>query len=166
MSTQVGKGHGFSLYGTLIDTVSGAYYNTRTNLQSIRVGTNGELDQIIGQTGEVNSLLFSGDFLEMTCEVIPESATQLGAYQGAKIPPRGTGFNASAFGKTPEGTIVNIPMGPFTNSGVNNTGSGVTDSQPWIFISGEVNAPANGKWSMNWTLHRYPGITSATAISS
>ena len=164
--TQVGKGHAHDLGGTLIDLVSGAYFNTRTNLQSIRASTNGELDQIVGQTGDVNSLIFSGDFIEMTCEVLPEGATLTAAYQGVTIPARGTGFNASGFGTLPSGTIINIPIGPFTNSGINNTGSGVTDTQPWIFISGEFNAPAAGKWSMTWTLRRYPSITSATAISS
>ena len=164
--TMVGKAHAFALRGTLIETVSGATYNARTNLQSIRVGTNGELDQIIGQTGDINALLFSGDFLEMTCEVIPEGATQVAAYLGCTIPKRGTGFNATSFGANQAGTITNIPIGPFENSGVNNSGSGVTDTQPWIFISGEINAPNNNKWSMTWTLRRYPGITVATSITA
>ena len=165
--TQVGKGHAHDLGGTLIDLISGTHYNARTNLQSIRVSTNGELDQIIGQSGDVNSLIFSGDFLEMTCEVLPEGASLTLAYEGVKIPARGTGFDATGFGTLPSATIVYIPIGPFLTSGVNNTGTSVaSDTQPWIFISGEFNAPAAGKWSMTWTLRRYPSITSATAISS
>lgn len=167
MPTQTGKGHANTLYGALIDTVSGDYYNTRVNLQSIRVSTNGELDQIISQTGDVASLIFSGDFLEMTCEVIPEGATQVAAYQGVKVPARGTGFNASGFGTNSDGTVTPIPLGPFSFSGINNIGATAAGNpQPWIFISGEINAPASGKWSMNWTLRRYPSITSSTPITA
>jgi len=156
-NTQVGKGYKVGLSGALLDTTSGTYYTAKINIQSVRVSTNGELDQIVAQDGDIKGLIATGDFLEATFEVIPEGATQADALTGCRIPARLKAFSASGFG--------NIPLGPFLNSGINTTGSSVTDTQPWIFISGDINGPANGKWSMTWVMRRFPSITNSTPIT-
>ena len=162
----VGKGHAFSLDGFLVNDSLGTY-TSRLNLQSVRVSTNGEVDQIVGQSGEIESVMFTGDFLEASFEVIPEGATLANAYLGCAIPQRGTRFTATGFGTKPDGTITLVPIGPFLNSGVNSSGTSVTDTQPWVFISGELNAGVNGKWTASWTMRRYPNVTvsAITAIS-
>lgn len=162
MGTQIGKGHALALTGTLVDLVSGAYYSTRVNLQSVRISTAGDLIETKDQSGEVSGLTALGDYLEAEFEVLPEGATLDAAWEGLKMPPRLTGFNASGFGGGN-----NLPFGPFLIDGFNSTGTGVsTDTMPWIFISGSVNGTNTGHWTMTWTMRRYKSITAANVISS
>lgn len=160
---QYGRGHAETLSGALMELASGTFYAARINLQSAKFSVAGGLDEI-KESGQIKSLIFSGDYLEAVFEVLPEAAaSQSAAYQyGCSMPARGTAFNASGFGP------VAIPLGPFTVSGINNSGSSPspgTDTMPWFFINGELNAMSDGKWTASWTMRRYKNITSGTAVT-
>ena len=159
---QIGKGHAFSLKGALIDKATGAYYATRVILNSCRIRLSGEWTEIKDQTGEINSFITSGDALEAVFEVIPQGATQILAFAGASLPPRGTDFDATGFGTNSAGTLTRIPMGPFLTDGFNNDD---TNLQEWYFYDGEVTATNTGHWTAQWTMRRYFNVSGAAVAT-
>lgn len=152
MATQVGTAHIFGTPATVgIASLTG--YIT-PNVQTLDLSHNSDIDKIKSQTGEVSGIISSGDSIECEFNFIPEGTTTLNAKLSAGIP-------ASLSGITITGLPI-IAFGPFTDAF--NTNSGNT--QPWIYEGGgKIKGASDGKWTAIFTLHRYIGITSASALS-
>jgi len=167
MATQYGAAQNHSLSGFLLDLATGTKYLANCNWQSVRIGSEGEWEEVSDKGGDIKSIIIHGSYLEMSVEAVPQgvpattgvSGTLANAAAGAKLMPRGTPFEATGFG------AALIPIGPFTNSGINTSGSGVTDVEPWYLYSAELNATNTGKWTTTMTLRRYKGITATTAVA-
>jgi hypothetical protein len=163
MATQYGVGQNHSLSGFLLDLATGTAYLATCNWQSVRVGSEGEWEEVAGKDGEIASFIVHGNYLEMSVEAVPQGASLSAAAATAKLPPRGTPFSATGFG------AAHIPVGPFTTSGINTAagslGSVGADTNPWYLYSAELNATNTGKWTTTMTLRRYKGITATAAIT-
>jgi hypothetical protein len=152
MSVQQGKGHidgisGGTIVFTKPDGTSLSGY-VSPNLQSLRVTHSGKADEIKGQDGEYNSFLIAGEKLECEFNFIAEGTTKANARASAQFPPLGSA-----------GTISGLPViviGSIAD-GLNGT---------WYYQGGGTDNGVNdGIWSGSFTLHRYPGITTTTAIT-
>lgn len=163
-TAHVEKAHATALNGALIDLALGsAYFNARINLRGAELSTQGKWDEIIAQSGDIGSIFVSGDFIEAVFDVLPEGATMDAAFEGAQLPRRGTKFKAEGFG------TVAIPIGPFTTSGINSSGSSPSpgaNTQPWVFVSGTLSMTSEDKWTARWTMRRYFAISTTTAFVS
>jgi hypothetical protein len=161
MATMQSKGHVFGLYTGDIkflasdgSTAFTGYVQFDKNNQSLELKHNGTVDRIVGQTGEITSLIAHGEHLEVTLDFIPEGATLAAAKAGAAIPP-------GVYGAKITGLPI-IIMGSFSDA--LNTDGGST--QPWFYeFDGTISGAAEGKWTGKITLHRYPSITSAAVIT-
>lgn len=154
MSVQQGKGHIYGLAGGTIaftkpDGTSLSGY-VSPNVQTLRVSHQGKVDEIKGQDGEYNSFITSGEKFECEFNFIPEGSTIANAKASAQFPPLGSAGAISGLPVVVAGSV----------SDVFNTGV-------WYYQGGGTdNGAHDANWTGTFTLHRYPGITTTTAITS
>lgn len=146
MSNQIGFGvlYGYPTAGFSVP----AKYSAATVIPSIRLGMAGGEDEIPGQDGNIQGINFMGDYIEATFEVIPKGATKAAALAAAGAPERGTSFTAVGF--------PNVPFGAFTTNALNGAN--------WILWNATMNGSTTEKFSMEFTMRRYPGITATTFV--
>jgi len=152
MSTQIGKGH---VYGLVAGTIAftspaGAAISgyVSPNIQSLRVTHHGKIDEIKGQDGEFNSFITSGEKVECEFTFIPEGTTIANAKLAAQFPPLGS-----------SGVISGLPV--IICGSLSDVFGGV-----WYYQGGGSDSgPHDANWTGTFTLHRYPGITTTTAIT-
>lgn len=154
MATQQGKGHVYGLAGgTIVFTApSGSAISgyITPNLQSLRFTHQGAVDEIKGQDGEYNSFLTKAEKVECEFSYIPEGSTIANAKASAQLPPLGSSAVLSG--------LPVIACGSFSD--VFNTGV-------WYYQGGGSDTgPHDANWTGTFTLHRYPGISTTTAISA
>lgn len=122
------------------------------NMQTLRIAHDaGTVDIIKNQIGVVSGIIGEDDSIECTFDVIPEGASVAVALESASLPAAPSAF-----------TITELPVveiGGFADALNADT------SNPWIYMGGgQINAAADGKWTMSIPLRRYSGITSADIL--
>lgn len=162
--TQYAKGHIFALTGMALSCTAITNYIS-PNLQGISVDHASEgVQRIKNQSGEVASLIFTGDDeITIHFDIIPEGVASVGgipyatataaAKASAYVPKRGQTFGTSGFPV--------IVIGGFADA--LNTPS---NSPPFIYEGGASwNGPVDGVWTMKLPLKRYINITSGTPVT-
>jgi hypothetical protein len=153
MAVQQGKGHVFGLGATIAftkpDGTSLSGYVT-PDIQTLRVSHQPKVDEIKGQDGEYNAFIVSGEKVECEFTFIPQGTTIANAKLSAQMPPIGS-----------SGAISGLPVIPFGSfADVFNTGV-------WYYQgAGSDSGQNDTNWTGTFTLVRYPGITTTTAISA
>lgn len=142
MAIQIGKGQIFGTSGT-IDILATIIKD------SVRATASTDKDRIKGNTGEVESVIYSGKVIEITIEFIPSAATTTLALVQATIPADGTKVGLSAF------PVISI-------YGIADVFNSTDD---WVSEGGSINLSKDGKATGTLNLARYPSITDVTAIA-
>lgn len=154
MAVQQGKGQIYGLAGGTIaftapsgSAISG--YIT-PDLQTLRVTHGGiKVDEIKGQDGEYNAFIVSGEKFECEFTYIPQGTTVANAKLSAQLPPIGSSGVLSGLPVIIMGSVADV-----FNTGV------------WYYQGGgSTSAPNDTNWTGTFTLVRYPGITTTTALS-
>lgn len=153
MAVQQGKGQIFGLAGgTIVFTNPAGAAITgyiTPDLQTLRVAHGSKVDEIKGQDGEYNAFIVSGERFECEFTYIPQGSTVANAKLSAQLPPIGS-----------SGVISGLPviiMGSIAD--VFNTGV-------WYYQGGgSTNQQNDQHWTGSFTLVRYPGIATTTALS-
>jgi len=164
MATQTGLTHLFG-FGTLTFLVKTADASTtvtnyaKPNIQGM--GFTHSLDSTIikSTNGEVTGLILSGEMIECTFDFIPEGTT-------IAITNAAGSANVSAFFPPVGGSVVVTGM-PLIVAGSFNDALNTTSTNTWIYKGGGT---IKGENASNWTgsipLVRFPGITSAAAVTA
>lgn len=143
----VGKGYIVGMESGSVSIPSlPAYFSP--NLQGGSVSHNTEIDRVPNERGQIEGVIPTQEFLEISFNVVPRGAstTQAKASAGLPLPCQGI-------------TITGLPVmriGSFADA-LNGTN--------WVYEGGgEVTMSSTEKWSMTLPLRRYPAITSTTGI--
>lgn len=151
MSVQQGKGHIDGITGTIAFTNpdgSALSGYISPNIQSLRVTHAGKLDEIKGQDGEYNSFLIAGEKFECEFNFIPEGTTKANARAAAQMPKLGSAGTLTGLAVIPMGSVADVFAGV------------------WYYLGGGTdNGVHDNVWTGSFTLHRYPSVSTTTAIS-
>ena len=138
-SAQTGRVELFGL-GTGFANISGQHNTSQfVTARAIKLEHTAKVDEIKGQDGDVNSIIFSGMRLKADIEYIAQGNNAVEAAVAAKLPNFGATANLTGF--------VNITVGSFVDALNGNT---------WYYLGGgSVNLTSDGETSQTISLHKF-----------
>lgn len=160
MAVQQGKGHVYGLTDQASTPVAGTitFKNPdgtslsgyiSPNLQTLRLTHSGDVDEIKDQNGEIVAIITRGERLECEFNFIPEGSSKANARASGQMPQLGS-----------SATIANLPII------VTGSLSDSFNAANWFYVGGgTLNGNSDSHWTATFTLRRYPGITTTTAIT-
>jgi hypothetical protein len=163
--THINKAHLFGVPATFVAYQSNAHGSTvvgwvMPNLQAADITHHASEEMIRSKSGAITSGIVSGEYLECTFQLIPESDSVANAAKSAAIFSAGTTFVISG--------MPTIAAGPFPDAFNVDSGGTAPATSRWIYFSGGSSKHSNtGIVTQSITLRRFvelDGLTDAVIV--